>query len=240
MIINHSGGGVPLNFKVVGGTTQPASPGENMIWVNTSTEISEWAFSNTQPANPVEGMVWLETGLNTQNAFNALKKNAVTVNPNRCHQYVSGAWAGKTAKTYQDGAWRDWGYFLYKNGVGQGITITKNDGQAYVTNNETTITIRSGRTNSSSYFTFQGYNIGGKYKTLQINVTRVEAMDTSTHQDAMLHVFPTTTSTSGIASLDLAAKGLGTHSLDVSSITNGYVGFRLFNSKVTFNLIYLE
>lgn len=40
---------VELNFRVAGGTTQPTSPSENTIWVNTDTEISEWTFSAEDP-----------------------------------------------------------------------------------------------------------------------------------------------------------------------------------------------
>ena len=53
-----SGGG-GLNFKVVGGTTQPTNPTENTIWVNTSVSITDWVFSATEPTTPVEGMVWI-------------------------------------------------------------------------------------------------------------------------------------------------------------------------------------
>ena len=38
--LNGFGGGSnPLNFKIVGGTTQPSNPVENMIWVQTSVDI---------------------------------------------------------------------------------------------------------------------------------------------------------------------------------------------------------
>ena len=37
--------GVELNFEVVGGTVEPENPTENMIWVNTDVEISNWTFS---------------------------------------------------------------------------------------------------------------------------------------------------------------------------------------------------
>ncbi len=50
MILNMSGGGGnPLNFKIVNGTSAPASPKENTIWVKTSTAITSWDFSATQP-----------------------------------------------------------------------------------------------------------------------------------------------------------------------------------------------
>ena len=43
------GGGDNLNFKVVNGTTQPGSPKENTLWVNTSEAIHAWDFSATAP-----------------------------------------------------------------------------------------------------------------------------------------------------------------------------------------------
>lgn len=50
MIFNMSGGGGnSLNFEVVGGTTEPASPKENTIWINTDVPVKEWMFSNTNP-----------------------------------------------------------------------------------------------------------------------------------------------------------------------------------------------
>lgn len=108
--------GAELNFKVVGGTTQPSSHTENTIWVNTDTDISEWVFSAEQPASPVEGMVWVQTSSSATAPFNTLKKNNVTIYPTGCKQYVSGAWTGKTAKTYQGGAWVEWIYYLFNDG----------------------------------------------------------------------------------------------------------------------------
>lgn len=48
MIFNMSGGGTSLNFKVVG-NPQPASPKENIIWVNTNIPISSYHFGNEEP-----------------------------------------------------------------------------------------------------------------------------------------------------------------------------------------------
>ena len=110
------GGGSSLNFKVVGGTSAPASPAENTIWVNTAADITGWTFSPAAPSSPKEGMVWLKTGLNSPVGFNALKKNGLWVYPTACQQYISGAWVAKTAKTYQSGAWVEWLYWLYDTG----------------------------------------------------------------------------------------------------------------------------
>lgn len=42
-------GGAALNFKIVGSTTEPSSPKENTIWVNTDTKIPLWAFGDGNP-----------------------------------------------------------------------------------------------------------------------------------------------------------------------------------------------
>lgn len=131
-ITNAGGGGGGLNFKVVGGTVQPASPSENMIWVNTAADITGWTFSATTPANPVAGMVWFAISNSSSVAFNAVKKNGIWVYPAGCQQYVSGAWVAKTAKTYQSGAWKDWQLTLYKAGTKR-VKFTDGNGTAYGT-----------------------------------------------------------------------------------------------------------
>lgn len=109
-------GGNQLNFTVVGGTTEPTSPTENMIWVNTSTDITSYIFSATEPEGYAEGMVWISTGTSSPAEFNVLKKNGIQVYPIGAKQYVSGAWVDKTVKSYQDGAWVGWTYYLLKSG----------------------------------------------------------------------------------------------------------------------------
>lgn len=47
--IVRRGSGAGLNFKVVGGTTQPANTIQNTIWVNTDTEIPSYTFSGDAP-----------------------------------------------------------------------------------------------------------------------------------------------------------------------------------------------
>ena len=111
--LNQSGGGTDLNFKVVGGTTEPTNPKENMIWVNTSATIPSWIFSATEPEAPIEGMAWITVGTDSHAEFNALKKNGIQVYPHFAKQYVGGAWEEKIAKTYQGGEWVDWQSELY-------------------------------------------------------------------------------------------------------------------------------
>ena len=108
--------GAELNFTVVGGTIEPVNPTENMIWVNTDTEITSWAFAAEAPVSPVEGEVWFTTGAISTSAFNALKEYNITVCPSACKQYINGAFVDKIAKTYQASNWVDWVMWLFYNG----------------------------------------------------------------------------------------------------------------------------
>ncbi len=126
MIHNMTGGAAGLNLKVVGGTTRPTGA-ENTIWVNTSTAIGSYAFSAAQPTSPASGMLWFKTAASSNAAINVDKKNTVLLYPTGCKQYVSGAWVNKTAQTYQGGAWKDWGLYLYHYGeTDLGFEFTKN------------------------------------------------------------------------------------------------------------------
>lgn len=115
-LYGNGGGGSELNFKVVGGTTQPENPKENTIWVNTNTAITAWVFSAAAPDSPVEGMVWFCTGSTSSAGFNAVKKNTVTLCPIGAKLYAGGAWTEVPAKSFLAGQWVDWITYLYNLG----------------------------------------------------------------------------------------------------------------------------
>lgn len=141
--------GVELNFDVVGGTTAPSNPKENMIWVNTSTKITSYIFSATQPTGSA-GMVWISTDTYSSAEFNALKKNGIQVYPISAKQYVSGAWVEKIAKIRQSGAWVPLGFHIVTDGVltpigldgrmriNSGFNVVQNDGYVRIYTNGTT------------------------------------------------------------------------------------------------------
>lgn len=108
-------GGGGLNFQVVGGTTQPTSPKENTIWVNTSASITSWAFQTKQPAG-AEGLVWFQTSTGSSVPFNGLSKNTLMVYPKSAMLYTSGSWSSVSPKIYQNGAWHDFTFYLYADG----------------------------------------------------------------------------------------------------------------------------
>ena len=125
MIYNMVGSGAALNYKVVGGTSEPVNPKENTIWVRTETPISIHIFRATEPPETLAGMVWIATGTASTGAFNALKKNFIQICPLYAKQYVDGAWKSVTAKIYKNGAWVEWtaDIVIYDSGV-ENIPLT--------------------------------------------------------------------------------------------------------------------
>ncbi len=111
MILNFSGssGGVQtLNYSVLASLTEPLTPDENTIWVQTGTAVSGYRFDAAQPETAEEGMVWFCAGQSGTISFNALKENGIILYPTRAMQYVGGAWSGVEAKIRQDGQWKNW------------------------------------------------------------------------------------------------------------------------------------
>lgn len=100
-----SGGAAGLDLRVTGGTVQPAAPRENDIWVDTDIPIGSWVFSASEPEDPIPGMVWIEIGAASDVAFNALKKNEITVYPLWVRQYTDGAFADRYAYIFRSGEW---------------------------------------------------------------------------------------------------------------------------------------
>ena len=108
LTIVRRGGGTSLNFKFVGGTTQPDATNANLIWVNTDVDITGWIFTNEMPTNVSPGMVWVSVGRTSPGAFNLLKKGELMVYPVAAKQYIDGEFVQKAAKTCVNGVWQEW------------------------------------------------------------------------------------------------------------------------------------
>ena len=110
-----SGGG-GLSLTVVGGTTQPSSPTENTIWVNTSTAIGNWYVQNTAPTSPSTGDVWITLKPSLTNLINLSDSGSFMVGFGRTQQYVSGAWVDKDAELYNGSSWSELQTYVYNLG----------------------------------------------------------------------------------------------------------------------------
>lgn len=114
-----SGGGVSMNYKVVGGTSQPSNPDVNTIWVKSAKEITSYLFSPVQPSGASEGMVWIKTGTSGSVILDIPKEATVRLYLTGCSQYISGAWVNVDAYIYQSSAWAQFGtaiIYLYNAG----------------------------------------------------------------------------------------------------------------------------
>ena len=213
--------GTLLNFKIVGGATEPTNPKENTIWVNTDAAITEWEFSATEPTG-VAGKVWFPTGSNSQAPFNALKKNSVTVYPLTAKQYVNGAWVYKTAMIYQNGAWTElWNGVLYDYG----------DQYEHITGGWVGSQTIASSTTSGGKLTVNEDNLsftnvsGGSFGVVTTNAidltsfTTIHAITTGTVRIQAATVFP---SSSPVVYSDGLSGTSTEHSVDISAITGSY------------------
>lgn len=221
------GGSNSLNFKIVGGTSAPASPKENTIWVNTDTEITGWIFSATEPEALAEGMVWISTGVSSSAEFNALKSNTIEVYPISTKQYVSGAWVDKAAKIYKSGLWTDWATYLYNEGdectdITSGWSFLNPVGGGY--------TLGSGvKAAGEIQLSATNYTAVSAYPSRKIDLTNysqliVEVTDISfTGGGSVQFAVSDTTSfvNNSVAELKLPLS-VGEHTLDVSHLTGYY------------------
>lgn len=246
MIYVLSGGGNNLNFEVVGGTSAPASPKENTIWVNTSTTITSWVFSATQPTGS-SGMVWFTTGTSSIVAFNALKKNSIMVYALSAKQYVSGAWKDVNAKSYLNGEWVAWwsGELFINGNQYEAFTGGWKKANYNWNSNDTpdvgTLTIENTIYLSSSVGAYcKGVRISNKvdltgWKTLKYITTQYNKGEASVVISA----------TESYDLNDASAKGsfvVGENSLDITELTGEYyIGAYVRNAgSVTIEKIYLE
>lgn len=102
-----SGGGGELNFRFVTGLTQPETGTRNDIWVQTEEAVTDWCFSATQPETAREGAVWVVTAESSAAAFNASRKQTLTVYPARVLQYSQGSWVDRAARVYTGDGWME-------------------------------------------------------------------------------------------------------------------------------------
>lgn len=227
------GGSSPLNFKVVGGTSAPASPKENTIWVNTDVPITSWIFSATEPEAPAEDMIWFTTGTASNAEFNALKKNGLMVYPVSARQYIGGAWVTKDAQIYKDGQWKNFMVYLYNNGIeytNVAKFVASSDGGTF-TVNSTDITVKQQ----------QAYAANGKWAYTDINMdlslfsTLVMMLSGQTPYGGKCGFGVATAKPSGTSPTTSAFTSVktkteqetfnGTYVCDISSVNSGYIFF---------------
>lgn len=258
-LCKSNGGGGGLAFRVIGGTSAPASPKPNDIWVNTSEKITSYIFSATEPEGYAQGMAWITIGTSSTIEFNALKKNGIQVYPISVKQYVNGAWVDKTAKSYQSGKWVDWwNGALYENGNeyteqtgGFGVAVASTS-CATAKKESTYIALASIASSNysqrfSTCYTKKSVDLT-RYKTLKIiaDASRVTSGDSGILKPCITKTSSQLSSPSETnynATLGTNAEKLGSnmeYTYDVSSASGAYyIGAYSRNLKVSIRKIFL-
>jgi hypothetical protein len=229
MIINMSGGGASLNFSIIGGTSTPLAPSNNMIWVKTSTEITSWIFSSTEPKSPTRGMVWFATGKTSRTAFNVLKNNTIEVYPVSAKQYNGSTWVNCEANTYMNNKWVSWALYVFISGdqcedVTGGWTRTQRS--TNINPITPSLTIENGTMTVKSYDTAAANYYGGTvqtnnkidmtpYTTLMFNITDF------INEGGRLAVGVTSDATSAYYGMDAYSNitAIGEVTVDVSAVS---------------------
>lgn len=228
-------GGSFLNFKVVGGTSAPANPAENTIWVNTSIPITSGIFSATQPTGAT-GKVWIKTAASSAVAFNALKKNGIQVYPVAYFQHSGSAWEPKVGHVWQNGAWKATTLTVVPNSASYGsVEWTKSDSNVTVTASSTSTVIKTYAKVSDPDYAYVPVDVSN-YKKMTIAGTFVSA-DASYQQGGTLNVGLTSSPTGGQA-VGFAETGIDNKetvsipetSYDISGLTGTYY-FRVYHAN---------
>lgn len=101
MILNMAGGTMPLNFKVVGGSTKPTNYSPNTLWVNTPDAITGWSFNANAPFPEGSHIAIVETAGDYLSTYNngtttiiALKKNSGKAAKTGCKVTIGGVTYG--------------------------------------------------------------------------------------------------------------------------------------------------
>lgn len=248
MIFNMTGGGAPLNFKVVP-NPQPDTAKENTIWVDTD-RINNYYFSATQPEGMVDYDVWFPVGTSSTVEFNALKKGGIQVYPLSAKQYVGGALVSKTAKSYQNGKWVDWMLLIYNNATsfentdvlgGKGFYITANSPGRNGTLTKTAdgISINS---NSDANLTTVSHDSKVSFVGRTTLHVLWEGGDTSYDKNmqgiGIFDVNNTNYVSSAKAFLAKTQTGKYEATLDISNVSNGYIGLIGYDSTITFKQVW--
>lgn len=230
---NARGGGGGLNLKVVGGTTQPTSPRDNTIWINTTTAITSYVLSHTQPETGTEGLVWLKTA-DTGVEINVGRKNAVLLHLASGMLYTGGKWISVNGFAYVNSVWNQF--------AKEGIMVFDRTQQEYADINRNILAVKDEEyisrkdadpyiqmTISGSSAITRGYQWKNPVDVTNYNTMEVVGYSTKAINQAGLSP---NLNNSRNEIVSAASQTFGTErstlKIDISSLTgNMYVGFSL-------------
>ena len=118
MIGGTNSGGGGLNLRIVDGNTQPPSPVENLIWINTETRIPNWYWQADEPTEKETGTLWIGSSSVSSNVLSLLRHNVLEVGIGTIRQWNGTEWEIVGGKVYYDGTWHNFQTFVYDGSIG--------------------------------------------------------------------------------------------------------------------------
>ena len=250
-----AGGGSNLNFSVKTYVSEEAllaaAPKENTIGVVTDTAVPKWGFYAAAPEAPAEGEIFFTVATESAGSFNALKKNALTVYPTLCQQYISGEWARKIAYICKSGAWVQfstlWNGELFEQGnvhadIIGGWAYTNISGSEVIMANTDTDTIIKCANTSGDGATRQFYSLGAFDLTEWNTLTVV--MDYYKTGEAIkfgITTIKAAVNESGVWPIQIYPNATGTYNIDISTLSGSYyISSYSYGSKYRFSKIYVS
>ena len=114
--------GADLGLQIVTQLNRPASPADNMIWVETETAmpVGKFMVSSQQPTSGVvNGFLWFRE-MYLPLVEITLPGSHVSMSVAQVWQYENGAWVWKKGHVYKaaDEEWKDTGVYWFKSGTG--------------------------------------------------------------------------------------------------------------------------
>lgn len=218
------GGGGGLEIAVVGGTTQPISPKDNTIWVNTGVEIGAVTFSPNSPDSPAVGDVWVNTGNRYSNSGSNASTNILAVSENpyleinvfNISQWDGSVWVTKdNSAIYANGGWTTLALYLFHYG-----TLNEDYPILVGAANSPSVALVEGYASyglSGEALTFRNTNTAQAYFALQFN----KVINLANFNKATL-VFSISGSATGNSVVRL---GFGDKGINESATLNAVVGW---------------
>lgn len=181
MLVNLSRINEETNYSIVGGTTAPANPEMNTIWVNTDSAITGCVFAEDYPTEPYEGMLFIKTNSSAVDSFSVYKPYTVMVYPMYAKQYIAGEWNSVITRRYHDGTYTSWwtGDLLNTNITGGLSSVSSNIGVS-ISGRSITVTVYP---SSSEYFSSGDVHIKNKidltdWKQIKLVLTHYNRLST--------------------------------------------------------------
>lgn len=222
MIVRRGGAGSGIVLKIKGGTTVPANPTENLVWVNTSTTITNWEISYDAPTSPIAGMVWVKLMDQAGNDVVITRRNPIVLRVGAVNQYIDGEWTGVDASIYQNGSWSDLVVWAYQDGEkyvdltggyvgrtgthGQYADRSDTDGYLYIYDNGGS-----------------GWRTAAVYSQIKVDMTNfnklhMECIPTNANGSFQLAAMPTNANASIDNALAVVIVGYGEYTVNVRQI----------------------